>query len=177
MKDATARSIIDSASRLIAERGVWGMSLGDIAKELSLSKGTLSYYFPTKQALTMAVCSACTKAMGDRLFAWVDSVSAEGDPAEPLGRLSDAALDEPGLRLFVALYNGAEPESELEAEVTRAMNEWNVMLEVGAMRLKPSVSNKLRRVLPAVLPFLCGLAALDADPDYAKEAFTAFVLG
>ena len=57
------------------------------------------------------------------------------------------------------------------------MNEWNVMLEVGAMRLKPSVSNKLRRVLPAVLPFLCGLAALDADPDYAKEAFTAFVLG
>ena len=66
---------------------------------------------------------------------------------------------------------------ERMAEVDRAMSAWHVMLEVGAMRFKPSVSNKLRRVLPAVLPFLCGLAALNADPDYAKEAFTAFVLG
>lgn len=177
MKDATARSILNTASGLIAERGCRGMSLGDTAKELGISKGTLSYYYPTKQELVMGVCADCTKALGDRLLAWVDSVSPEQDQAEAIGRLAEAALEEPGLRLFVALYNGAEPESELEAEVDRAMSEWNVMLEVGAMRFKPSVSNKLRRVLPAVLPFLCGLAALNADPDYAKEAFTAFVLG
>ncbi|MBR3381417.1 MAG: TetR/AcrR family transcriptional regulator [Clostridia bacterium] len=177
MKEATARTILETASALIAERGVWGMTLGDVAKELSVSKGTLSYYYPTKQALIDAVCADCTRSVGDRLFSWVDSVNAAEPAGDALGRLCEAMLAEPGLRLFVALYNGAEPESGLEDAVNRAMNEWNVMLDVGVMRLAPELSAKLRRLLPAVLPFLCGLAALDADPDYAKEAFTAFVLG
>ena len=177
MKDATARSILDAAGAIVAERGVWGLSLGELAKELGVSKGTLSYYFPTKQALVSAVGADCIKTTGDRLFSWVDSANSGSDPEEALGLLSDALLSEPGLRLFVALYTGAEPESELEAETDRAMSEWNVMLEVGAMRLKPAAASRMKRVLPAVLPFLCGLAALNADPDYAKEAFAAFVLG
>ena len=57
------------------------------------------------------------------------------------------------------------------------MNEWNVMLEVGILRMQPAVANRMKRVLAAVLPFMCGLAALNADRDYAKQAFCALVLG
>ena len=177
MNDSTVDSILSTASWLIQERGAYGMSLGDIARELELSKGTLYYHYPSKQAVINDVADRCIKTLGDRLLSWVDSVG-EGAPAEDsLGALCDAMLEEPGLRLFVALYNAAEPESRLEEAVDRAMSEWNVMLEVGALKMKPEPSAKMKRVLPAVLPFLCGLAALNADGDYARAAFTAFVLG
>ncbi|MBR4657960.1 MAG: TetR/AcrR family transcriptional regulator [Clostridia bacterium] len=176
MNDGVVDSIVDLASSLIEERGAYGMSLGEIAAGLHISKGTLSYHFPTKQSLLNAAAEHCIKTVGDRLFAWVDSVG--GAPAEEaLGALCEAMLDSPGLRLFVRLYNAAEPESRLEETVDRAMNEWNVMLEVGALRMKPEPAARMKRVLPAVLPFLCGLAALNADGDYAKQAFVAFVLG
>lgn len=177
MKDGTAESILSTASELIEERGAWGMSLGEIAKALDMSKGTLYYYYPSKQSLIEAVTERCVRAVGDRLFAWVDSVKAGASAEEALAGLCGAMLEAPGLRLFVALYNAAEPESELEAAVDRAMSEWNVMLEVGALRMPSEAANKMKRVLPAVIPFLCGLAALNADEDYANAAFTAFVLG
>ena len=177
MNDGTVESILSTASWFIQERGAHGMSLGDIAKELGLSKGTLYYHYPSKQSVINAVAERCIKTLSDRLFSWVDSIGEGADAEGVLGSLCDAMLDEPGLRLFVALYNADEPESKLEEDVDRAMSEWNVCLEVGALRMQPEAASKMKRVLPAVLPFLCGLAALNADGDYARVAFTAFVLG
>ena len=65
----------------------------------------------------------------------------------------------------------------LWGRVDRAMSEWNVMLDVGALRMRAGAAAKMKRIAPAIIPFLCGLAALNADMDYAKAAFTAFVLG
>ena len=65
----------------------------------------------------------------------------------------------------------------MEASIDRAMSEWNVMLDVGALRMRAGAAAKMKRIAPAIIPFLCGLAALNADMDYAKAAFTAFVLG
>lgn len=177
MNEGMNSSIIESASAFFAERGVWGTSLGDIAKELGISKGTLYYYYPTKQALVDAVSEQCVKQIGDRLMAWVDTVNAESEPEEPLYGLCSALLDGFALRIFVELNNFAEPESELEERIDRAMSEWNVMIEVGSLRMRTETAVKIKRILAAVLPFLCGLAALNADIDYAKEAFAALVLG
>ena len=176
MKNGTDDPILSAASELIEERGVYGMSLGDIARDLDMSKGTLYYHYPTKQAVVEAAAERCIRSVGDRLFTWVDSVSG-ASPEDALASLCEVMLDSPGLRLFVALYNAAEPESELEANIDRAMSEWNVMIEVGALRMPAEAAARMKRILPAVLPFLCGLAALNADGDYAKAAFTAFVLG
>lgn len=177
MKDSTAERIIQTASELMTDLGVPGTTLGEIAKQLGMSKGTLYYYFPSKQELVSAVASDCIKKISDRLFSWVDSVNAKTPPEDTLGELCDAFLEDSALRLFVAVYNGAEPESELEESVDRAMSEWNVMTEVGALRMEANAAARMKRILPAVVPFLCGLAALNADGDYAKAAFTAFVLG
>ena len=178
MKDGTADTIISTAAAFISERGVFGTSLGDIAKEVGISKGTLYYYFPTKQALCEAVSERALAAVSSRLFAWVDTVKAADDPTKALGGLCDAMLGEDmPLRIFIAVNDFAEPGSELEASLDRAMNEWNVMIEVGSMRMQPSVAAKMKRLLAAVLPFLCGLAALNADPDYAREAFIALIMG
>lgn len=177
MKDGTMDRIIEKASELYTERGVYGTSLGDVASAVGISKGTLYYHCPSKQELTNAVSARCISAISDRLFAWVDSVKP-GASEEALGGLCDAMLGEDMLlRLFIAINNSVEPESELEASLDRAMNEWNVMIEVGSIRLRPDLAAKVKRMLAAVLPFLCGLSALNADSDYAKQAFIALIGG
>lgn len=177
MNDSMANSIIDTASAFFADRGVYGTSLGDIAKSLGISKGTLYYYYPSKQDVVDAAAARCMKEIGDRLMNWVDSVKENDGREEPLHGLCSALLDGNALRIFVALNNVAEPGSELEEAIDRSMNEWNVMIEVGSLRMRADVASKIKRILAAILPFLCGLAALNADIDYAKEAFAALVLG
>lgn len=178
MKDGTAERILEAASELFAEQGALGTSLGDIAKATGLSKGTLYYYYPSKQDVIDAVAKRTVKAVGDRLFAWVDAVKATDGAEEALGALCDALLgDGMLLRVFIALNNAAEPGSEPEALLDNAMNEWNVMIEVGSLRMQPGVAARMKRLLAAVIPFLCGLAALNADSEYAKDAFCALILG
>ena len=177
MKDATSERIISAASGLFAERGVFGTSLGEVAKQVGLSKGTLYYYYPTREALVNAAAERCFSRVSEALLAWVDTVTAENTD-EALGSLCDTFLaDGQSLRLFVAINAAAEPDSELEAAVDRAMSEWNVMIEVGSMRMRQDTAAKMKRMNPAILPFLCGLAALNADGDYAREAFRALILG
>ncbi|MBO4385217.1 MAG: TetR/AcrR family transcriptional regulator [Clostridia bacterium] len=178
MKDASEERIIKAAVRLIAERGVYGMSLGEVAALASVSKGNVQYGFKTKQALVEKAAEHCMKSISDGLFAWVDSVRSATPGREALGALSDAMLgDGICLRVFIAANGSVEPESRLEAALDSAMNEWNDLIELGSMKLAPNLAARMKRLLPAVIPFLAGLAAMNADPDYAKEAFAAFILG
>ena len=178
MKDETTEKIIEAASALIAERGVWGMSIGEIAAQVGVSKGTMHYYFPTKQDLVAAAAKRSLKRISDSLFAWVDSVNSEEDPTAAVERLCDALLPEDSpLRVFIAVNGVVEPGSELETLLDSSMSEWNVMIEVGSMRMRADASSKMKRMSAAILPFLSGLAALNADSGYAKAAFTALIMG
>lgn len=51
----TARRILDHARRAFNERGVAAVGIRDLARELDLSPGNLSYHFPTKEALIAAL--------------------------------------------------------------------------------------------------------------------------
>jgi AcrR family transcriptional regulator len=51
----TARRILDHARRAFNERGVAAVGMRDLARELDLSPGNLSYHFPTKEALIVAL--------------------------------------------------------------------------------------------------------------------------
>jgi len=51
MKKDTRQLILDTAKRLFNERGYNGVSLKDIADELSISKGNLTYHFRKKEEI------------------------------------------------------------------------------------------------------------------------------
>lgn len=55
---STRERVIQAADRLWGEKGVRGASLEDIARQASVTKPTVYYYFPDKSALfTAVVCS------------------------------------------------------------------------------------------------------------------------
>src|SRR5260370_7003585 len=47
--------IIEAAVAVIAEQGLQNLSLSEIEKKAGMSRGQLTYYFPTKEAILLAV--------------------------------------------------------------------------------------------------------------------------
>lgn len=56
MKKNTRRQILDTAKRLFNERGYNDVSLKDIADEVGISKGNLTYHFSKKKTLWKVYC-------------------------------------------------------------------------------------------------------------------------
>jgi len=52
---ATARRILEHARQAFNERGVASVGIREIARDLDLSPGNVSYHFPTKEALVVAL--------------------------------------------------------------------------------------------------------------------------
>jgi AcrR family transcriptional regulator len=69
----TARRILDHARRAFNERGVAAVGVRDLARELDLSPGNISYHFPTKEAMIVALVEEAHA-----------SNTASVAPAEPL---------------------------------------------------------------------------------------------
>ncbi len=93
--DQTRDRLLEAATRQFAERGFHGVSIADIASELSMSKQALLYHFDRKEALYAAVIEQITKWM----LQFVPSAPREGySPA--------LQLEHTFLRLFrVAMEN------------------------------------------------------------------------
>lgn len=79
--------IIVEATRLFAERGYEGASMGDLAERVGLRKASLFHHFPSKDVLYATVL---TQLLDGVNAAIVSAATAEGSFAQRLDALSDA---------------------------------------------------------------------------------------
>lgn len=131
-------AILYTASSLFTQKGVHGTSLGDIAAAAKLSKGTLYYYYPTKDELIVTIAEDCLGHMTDILLSWVDGLSREESLRQALLRLFESLMeDERSARLYCVLCAECAAEDtpirELMAEYRQ---KWRLMLELGALKLQ-----------------------------------------
>lgn len=79
--EGTARRILDHARQAFNERGVTAVGIREIARDLDLSPGNVSYYFPTKEDLILALIeemhaennAAFASSTGPRDFVQLDA--------------------------------------------------------------------------------------------------------
>ena len=89
-KQARAKDILDAALALYRARGFAAFTMADLAAEVGLAKGTVFLYFPTKEALGLALTGPVVGVVGtDR---WLVVVAAV------MGVSSIAALAAPSVR-------------------------------------------------------------------------------
>ncbi|MBO8159619.1 TetR/AcrR family transcriptional regulator [Thermosyntropha sp.] len=82
--EGNREKILDAATRLVMEKGVKGTSLADIAREAGISKGTLFYYFPSKDEL---IYELTVKHFDQMLKGFLDRISyVEGENPEEVIR-------------------------------------------------------------------------------------------
>lgn len=63
--DRTKKDILESAEKLFAQKGFDYTSTNDILKEVGIARGTLYYYFESKEAILDAVIEKMTKQLLD----------------------------------------------------------------------------------------------------------------
>ena len=109
-------AILYTASSLFTQKGVHGTSLGDIAAEAKLSKGTLYYYYSTKDELIVTITDDCLCHMTDILFSMADGHNA---------------------RLYCVLCaECASEDTPIRELMTEYKQKWRLMLELGALKLQ-----------------------------------------
>ncbi len=165
--------ILASAARLTALRGTEGMTLGDVARDCGVSKGTLYYYFKSREELLAALANACVSELGERLFAWKKELSASvgaGEAAKGLAGVFFGGGPQ-RTRLFAALLSC--PDDAAASVCRAAADEWRIVIELAAPRLSDRLYRSLSMRAGLVLPLAVGLAA--ADGEGAEEAFAALL--
>lgn len=136
--------IIVEATKLFAERGYEGTSMGDLAERVGLRKASLFHHFPSKDVLYATVL---TQLMDSVKLAIVAAATAEGNFSERLGRLSDALTD----------VLGAQPHAS--RLLVREAMDWGPVMREGLGRT-------INDVLAAGLEFAkAGQRAGEFDPD------------
>jgi AcrR family transcriptional regulator len=74
------REIVEAAVAVIAEQGVQHLSLSEIEKRAGMARGQLTYYFPTKEGIFLAVFDHLLGLMYQRI----------GTPRGPVGNCEEA---------------------------------------------------------------------------------------
>ena len=82
--------IIAIATRLFAERGYEGASMGDLAERVGLRKASLFHHYASKDDLYCAVLEQLVRRLGELVFT---NAAAPGTFAERLDRMTLATFD------------------------------------------------------------------------------------
>lgn len=65
--------ILESAAALMEERSFFDISLADIARAARISKGTLYYYYNSRDAILFDLTDRYLQKLSDDLLVWVDN--------------------------------------------------------------------------------------------------------
>lgn len=98
-KKLRKEEIVAEATKLFAERGYEGASMGDLAERVGLRKASLFHHFPSKDVLYTTVL---TQLMDGVKAAIMTAAMAEGSYADRLDALTDALVDVLGGQPYAA---------------------------------------------------------------------------
>ena len=98
-KKLRKEEIVAEATRLFAERGYEGASMGDLAERVGLRKASLFHHFASKDALYATVLE---QLMNGIKTAIVNAAMSEGSFGDRLDALTDALTDTLGAQPYAA---------------------------------------------------------------------------
>ncbi|MFW5693785.1 MAG: TetR/AcrR family transcriptional regulator [Alkalispirochaeta sp.] len=169
---ANREKIIQSASRLIRERGIDNTTLADIAVAAGISKGTLYYYYSTKGDLIFDIADRHMNNLTDRIFRWLESSGSEVPPRRVFRMVMDTVMHSRSRgQMHVYLIQEALTENpSLRRRFVEEYKRWRSMMEQGLQRVYGTSGEHatMARVLLAtvdglILQRLIGVEQLPTD--------------
>jgi AcrR family transcriptional regulator len=143
-KEVRRQAILAGTQQMLMETAFPELRMTDLAGRLGLAKGTLYLYFPTKEALFLAVLQAELGAWFDRAAVCLDGIAVRTDPARVAEALVAVLRERPLLPRLQALLHGVLEGNLPEAEALAFAR----FLQEGVQR----VGARLERVLPGLEP-------------------------
>lgn len=166
------RLIIDAASRLIVQKGIDKTSLNDIATEAGISKGSLYYYYASKDDLIFDITETHINQISGNLFQIIENNRETATWEGILKILFERILNaETRGRLHLYLIQQAlNGNKNLALRFRKKYQEWNDLIHEGFRKIEPDntrqtiVSSLLIAALDGLLiQSLLGFKTISAD--------------
>jgi AcrR family transcriptional regulator len=159
-------NIVEAAIKLIGEKGVEGTSLADIAREVGISKGTLYYYYSTKNDLIFDITKEHVDKITSNIFFMIEKNKDDTSLSDTLKLLVENFLkSETRTRLHLYLIQEILSGNEdLKKRFVETYQQWFKMLE-DAYFLLTSKRKELSvqaRILVAIIDGLIIQASIGA---------------
>ena len=155
----TKDSIIIAASKLMTIKGVKSTSLADIAKEVGISKGTLYYYYTTKNEIIFDIAEQHINQITSELFDWMETADTQVTPKDVIKVVFEKILTaETRGKLHLYLINNLLTNNEyLRNRFKEKYKEWRNMLEEGLEKVLKNRTTDYGTLATLVLASLDGL--------------------
>lgn len=159
--ERTRLTIIDAAMPLIAQKGITESSLADIAKAVKMSKGTLYYYFPSKEHLVHAIAEHLVEQMNAEFIACLDALPNNAS-VEELANIftqifSPAAKSLTARVRFILLAEAALGHEHLLVLFQNQYKQCRTLLEMGALKSFGADAAQVRSAITWLIPALDGI--------------------
>lgn len=152
------QTIMAAAGELFVKNGISGTSLADIAGKLGISKGTLYYYYATKNDLIFDITERHMLEITDNLFALMDSRDGGSTIDEVLTVLVERILKaETRSRLHLHLIREAMTGNRvLKARFEKVYQDWFELSVAGFEKVLPK-GKEFSILAPILVAVLDGL--------------------
>ena len=126
-------NILQTTSRLFCDQGVNVTSFTDISKSVGLSKGTIYYYYPSKDHLIYDVAEYHLNQVSNRIFTWLETAADSLALEDTLLKLLTSVFQaEDQCRLHICLVNYSIMGNDVIKNMIREkITKWHTMVEVG----------------------------------------------
>jgi AcrR family transcriptional regulator len=155
----TKENILIAASKLMTIKGVKSTSLADIAKEVGISKGTLYYYYPSKNEIIFDIAENHINQITNELFAWMDKADNKATPKEIIKVVFERILTaETRGKLHLYLISNSLTSNEyLKKRFREKYKQWRNMIEEVLIKILKDRTTNYVALASIVLASLDGL--------------------
>ncbi|MFP4225563.1 MAG: TetR/AcrR family transcriptional regulator [Desulfobacterales bacterium] len=134
------QQIIEAATQVIVQKGIDKTSLTDIAQAAGISKGSLYYYYASKNDLIFDITEAHISQISTNLFDIIENRHDNAKWKDILNILFErimAAETRGRLHLYL-LQQALNGNDELAKRFRNKYREWNAMIQAGFAKIDPS---------------------------------------
>lgn len=166
--------IVDAAGRLLVERGLEALSLTAIAEAADISKGTLYYYYPSKESLVFDIAEKHVGDITDFIFDLIESGESETKPEDLIYLLLSKHKDNHiRMRLHLNLvYQAMNGNDEVKKRYQQTYAYWHARALEALLRIFPRHEDPetLAHLLITIIDGLNVQTMLELETVSAKKA-------
>jgi AcrR family transcriptional regulator len=121
----TRQRIVEAAWRVIAERGLAGLTTRRVARAAGVSHGMCHYYFETKDEMVLAVVDHARRYWIDPLEALVDGPAPPGEAIDEVIRWMAEPATREVMRVHLQLMAYSEYDERLRNRMSQEYARWH----------------------------------------------------
>lgn len=174
--------IVTAAEIIISEKGLQHLSLAEIEKKAGMSRGQLTYYFPTKEEILLAVFDRCVESIHRRIAIPLETVSKNGIKGWSLVReviraaINELITEEPFYFLEYTFLAQVGSRPDFGKRLCLLYAEWRDRMSIDMQPDFPS--DEMGNLMIIIQAFLHGLAIqrlVDPENINAKSSGNLFL--